>query len=145
MRNVYYSTVFEAPVETVWAVIRDFNGWPAWLAVLNSSTIEDNRPSDSVGCIRTLDVDGGTARERLLGLSDHFHTITYSVEESSIPMHDYVATIRLLPVTDGERTFAEWTGTFGAAPELEADIADSISSMVYESGFAGVRKLLGDR
>lgn len=142
MCNVSYSTVFEAPVEAVWGIIRDFNGWPAWLDVINASKIEDNRPSDSVGCIRVLDVQGGTARERLLGLSDHSHTITYSVEESSIPMTDYVATIRLLPVADGERTFAEWTGTFSAAPELEAQIADSVRTMVYEGGFAGVHKLL---
>jgi uncharacterized protein YndB with AHSA1/START domain len=145
MRNIYYSTVFEAPVEDVWQLLRDFNGWAAWLGPVNGSAIEDARPSDSVGCVRVLDVEGGPARERLLGLSDHSHTLTYSVEDAPIPMTDYVATVRLLPVTDGERTFAEWSGSFSAAPEQEAEIGDAIRSTVYEGGFAGLRKLLSER
>lgn len=123
--------------------MRDFNTWPAWLDVIEASTIEDDLPSDTIGCVRVLQVgQGETARERLLGLSDHDHTISYSVEEANIPFSDYVATIRLVPVTDGDKTFAEWSGSFQAPADQEAAIADGIGATVYDGGFAGVRKLL---
>jgi hypothetical protein len=145
MRTIYRSTVFDAPVGEVWAIIRDFNGWPAWLGVIEASVIEDGLASDTVGCVRALTVPGSVARERLLGLSDHEHTITYSVEEADLPINDYVATIRLRPVTDGGRTFAEWSGSFNGPVDQESAIAEGIGADVYESAFAGVRELLSSR
>jgi hypothetical protein len=146
MRTIYRSTVFDAPVDAVWAIIRDFNDWPSWLKIIAGSEIEGGGPSDAVGAVRALVVPpSDTARERLEGLDDHAHTITYSVlETSSPPINDYVATIRLTPVTDGDRTFAEWSGSFWSPdPEAEPAIADAIAAMVYEGGFAGVRERLG--
>jgi len=144
MRTIYRSTVFDAPVATVWSIIRDFNDWPRWLPIIGSSEIEDGLPSNAVGCVRTLRLPPeGLARERLLALDDHTHTITYAVEETtSVAMRDYVATIRLHAVTDGDRTFAEWSGSFDAAPEDEPEIAQMVGTRVYESGLAGIRERL---
>lgn len=145
MQTVHRSTVFAAPISAVWAVIRDFDGWPRWVPAIATSEIEGGGRGDVVGCVRLLTVPpDGTARERLVGLDDYAHTVTYAVEETSAPpMSDYVATIRLRTITDGGGTFAEWTGSFVAAPEDEAAIADAVAAVVYESGFAGIRALLG--
>ena len=35
-------------------------------------------------------------------------------------VENYVATLSLTPVTDGNRTFAEWQAEFDCAPEREA-------------------------
>ena len=38
--KVSYSTVFEQTADQVWAVIRDFNSYPVWVASVAESHIE---------------------------------------------------------------------------------------------------------
>ena len=52
--TVYISAVIDAPVERVWAVMRDYNGMPSYHPGMQHSLIEDGRPSDQVGCVRRL-------------------------------------------------------------------------------------------
>ena len=52
--------------------------------------------------------DGGAIREQLLTLSDYDFQVSYSILESPLGVDNYVATLKLTPVTDGGRTFAEW-------------------------------------
>ena len=59
--------------------------------------------------------DGGNIREQLLALSDVDHVCTYSILESPLPFTNYVATLRLTPVTMAEATFAEWEASFDVA------------------------------
>ena len=41
-------------------------------------------------------------------------------------VENYVATLKLTPVTDGDRTFAEWWAEFDCAPERERELAELI-------------------
>ena len=50
----------------------------------------------------------------------------YSILESPMGVENYVATFRLIPVTDVDHTFAEWTAEFDAAPEKEDGLVQSI-------------------
>ena len=59
MTTVSYSTVFEQSADQVWAVIRDFNSYPVWVASVTESHIEEDRSGDAVGCIRNF-VEYGT-------------------------------------------------------------------------------------
>ncbi len=69
MIRIYVSSVLDASADTVWARIRDFNALPVWHPAIADSRIENNEPSDKVGCIRHFHTrDGGTIRERLLAL-----------------------------------------------------------------------------
>ena len=54
MAKAYASAVIDAPVETVWSFVRDFNGLPNWHPAIVRSEIEDGRDADSVGCIRSF-------------------------------------------------------------------------------------------
>ena len=113
MINVYTSSVIDAPADTVWARVRDFNGLPQWHPVIADSRIENGEPADRVGCIRHFHTrDGGMIRERLLALSDYDYSCTYSILESPMGVENYVATLKLTPVTDGARSFAEWSAEF---------------------------------
>ncbi len=47
---------------------------------------------------------------------------------------NYVATLKLTPVTDGGRTFAEWWAEFDCAPEREGELAQSIGQGVFQDG-----------
>jgi hypothetical protein len=73
-------------------------------------------------------------RERLLTLSDRDHICTYTILESPFPINDYVSTIQLLPVTDTNQTYAQWTGEFNCAPDLERELINTIRG-VYQGGF----------
>ena len=79
MIRLYVSSVIEASAEAVWARIRDFNGLPLWHPGIADSRIENNEPSDRVGCIRHFHTrDGGMIRERLLALAAHARVVTAS-------------------------------------------------------------------
>ena len=144
MAEVYVSTVLHAPPERVWRVVRDFDGLPGWVPAVVDSRIEGGGPADRVGCVRAFRLaDGGALRERLLALSDYDYACTYSILESPMPVEGYVATVRLLPVTDGNRTFAEWSARFDCAPADEADLCEAIGEGVFRAGLDALKSRFG--
>lgn len=144
MARVFISSVIGAPPDQVWKRIRDFNGLPSWHPAIRESQIEGGEPSDKVGCVRDFYLQNGDRiRERLLGLSDYDMFCTYSILESPMPLENYVSTIRLTPVTDGDRTFAEWTAEFDCAVEAEADLVDGIGNNVFQAGLDSLKRHFG--
>jgi len=142
--KVYVSSVVDAPAERVWERIRDFNAMPKWHPGIADSRIEGNQPADKVGCIRNFRLrNGDRIREQLLGLSDYDMFCTYSILESPMGVENYVATLRLTPVTDGQRTFLEWTAEFDCAPEREAELVSNIGTGVFQAGFDALKRQFG--
>jgi len=86
--------------------------------------------------------DGSELRERLLTLSDLEQTLSYCLLDTPVPLFNYVAHIRLLPVTDGDRTFWEWRCTFTTRKGMEEEMRRMVSEEIYEAGFAAVRARL---
>ncbi len=143
MIRVTRSAVIDAPIERVWAVLRDFNSHTAWHPVVAESEIEGGEPSDQIGCVRRFTLrDGNRIREQLLALSDRDHISTYCILDASVPLRRYVATLQLKRVTDGERTFWHWQSTFDVPPGRERELADMVGAGVYEGGFEGLRAYL---
>lgn len=144
MARVYVSSVVPAPAAKVWDRVRDFNGLPKWHPRVRDSRIEDALPSDKVGCVRNFNLQNGdNLREQLLGLSDYDMFCTYSILESPMPLWDYIATIRLTPITDGERCFIEWTAEFSCAPADESDLVGGIGGDVFQGGFDALKRHFG--
>jgi len=140
MAKVYASAVIPAPASAVWSLVRDFNGMPKWTKFVAESRIEHNLPPDKVGCIRSFRLtNGGRIRERLLALSDYEMSCTYSILESPMGVENYIATLRLIPVTENDHTFAEWTAEFDAAPEREDKIAEDIGRDVFAAGLGALK------
>ncbi len=136
MARVYTSSIIDAPVAKVWERVRDFNALPRWQPGHRDSRIENGEPSDRIGCVRDFTCRMATASaKRLLGLSDYDYFCTYSILESPMPLTDYVATLRLTPVTDGDRTFAEWTAEFDCAAEVAEELVGNIGQNVFQAGF----------
>lgn len=143
MARVYVSSVIDAPVTKVWERVRDFNALPRWHPAIRDSRIENGEPSDRVGCVRDFHLQNGDRiRERLLGLSDYDYFCTYSILESPKPLENYIATLRLTPITDGDRTFAEWSAEFDCAPEVADDLVDGIGANVFQAGFNALKRSL---
>ncbi|MYC15348.1 MAG: SRPBCC family protein [Gemmatimonadetes bacterium] len=141
--NVFVSSVLDASVDAVWEKIRDFNALPEWHPAIADSHIEGGESSDSVGCIRNFNLhDGGNIREQLLTLSDVTFTCTYSILESPMSVEDYVATLSLTPVTDGNRTYIQWTAEFGCPADEEEELVDFIGNGVFQGGFDSLKGIL---
>jgi uncharacterized protein YndB with AHSA1/START domain len=143
MPRVYVSSVIEAPAAKVWEKVRDFNALPRWHPRIRESRIENGEPSDKVGCVRDFRLQNGDRlREKLLGLSDYDMFCTYSILESPMPLSDYIATLRLTPISDGDRTFIEWTAEFECAADAAADLLEGIGSNVFQAGFDALKRQL---
>ncbi len=144
MARVYVSSVIGASADSVWERVRDFNGLPKWHPRIRDSRIEDALPSDKVGCIRSFHLQNGDLiREKLLGLSDYDLYCTYEILESPMPLEDYVATLRLTPITDGDRCFIEWSAEFSCDPKNENDLVNGIADDVFQTGFDALKRHFG--
>lgn len=140
MAKVYVSSVINAPAGDVWARVRDFNALPNWHPRIAESRIENGEPPDKIGCVRNFKLASGeTLREQLLGLSDYDLFCTYAILEGPMPLTDYIATLRLTPVTDGDRTFIEWSAEFNCAPENETELVDGVGEGVFQGGFDALK------
>jgi uncharacterized protein YndB with AHSA1/START domain len=143
MPRVFVSSVIDAPVARVWERVRDFNGLPRWHPRIRDSRIENGEPADRIGCVRDFHLQNGDRlREKLLGLSDYDMFQTYSILESPMPLTDYVATIRLTPITDGDRTFIEWTAEFECDEKDAEDLVRGIGQNVFQAGFDALKRQL---
>jgi NADPH:quinone reductase-like Zn-dependent oxidoreductase len=143
---VIRSAVIEAPIERVWAVLRDFNSHHRWHPAVARSQMENDLDGDVVGGVRRFSLaDGAELREQLLNLSDRDYTITCSILDSSLPLFDYVATVRLKPVTDGNQTFWDWRSQFRAPDDRAAELENLVGRQIYEAGFTGLRTFLAEQ
>lgn len=143
LQSVTRSAIIDAPIERVWAVLRDFNSHDRWHDVVAESRIEGGESSAQVGCVRSFSLaDGNRIREQLLSLDDRAHVSRYCIVEATIPLERYVATVTLKRVTDGDRTFWHWHSTFATPPGRERELAAMVAQGVYEAGFANLRRYL---
>ena len=141
MIRVYTSSVLDAPADAIWQIVRDFNGLPSWHPAIAESRIEAGAPSDRIGCVRNFRLrDGGVIREQLLTLSDFEYECTYSILESPMGVDNYIATLKLTPITDGNRTFAEWSAEFDCAPDRERELTQLIGQGVFQGGFDALKQ-----
>jgi NADPH2:quinone reductase len=144
MVAVRRSTVIDAPIDQVWAILRDFNGHERWHPAVAESRIEEGRAGDEAGCVRRFKLnDGAELREQLLRMSDRDHSFSYCILTSPIPLIDYVATVNLKPVTDGDRTYWEWSSTFAAPEGRETELAALVGDGIYEAGFGAIQAMFG--
>jgi len=144
MVKIVKSTIMEAPVEAVWEVLRDFNGHDQWHPAVADSYIERGLPSDRIGCVRRFHLaDGSELREQLLTLSDIDMAFSYCLLDTPIPLLNYVAHVRLVPVTDGDLTFWHWESRFDTPPGREEELKKQVGEQIYERGFQAVREFMG--
>lgn len=145
MARAYASIILKAPVETVWSMVRDFNGLPNWAPAVARSKIEAGLDADVVGCVRSFHThDGGHIRERLLMLDDADYCFSYNFEKPAFPVKNYVATLRLYPVTHTDQTFAEWEATFDEAPGDEGKYERIVSRDVFASNWANLARIIAE-
>ena len=120
----------------MWSRIRDFNGMPQWHPAIADSRIENNEPADQ----RRLHPPLPHARRRhdpraaagAVGL--RLFSCSYEILESPMGVDNYVSTLKLTPITDGGRSFAEWSAEFDCAEGRERELTELIGNGVFQGG-----------
>jgi len=137
------SCVIDAPIEAVWKTIRPFDSLAVWHPYVAACTIEDGQSRDQVGCIRRIVLrdGGGIVRETLLALSDRDRSIVYDIIESPMPVENYVATLSLREVTEGNKTLAHWCVEFDTPEDRREDMIAMLQD-IFRSGLLRLHELL---
>jgi NADPH2:quinone reductase len=148
MVEVRRSTVLNAPLEAVWEILRDFNGHESWHPAVAASRLEEDASGDLIGAVRDFRLaDGSRIREQLLALSDRDTSFAYCILEASVPLRNYVAEVRLRPVTSDRTCLWQWRAHFDASAADREQLSRFIAQDIFEAGFRAVRVMLerGDR
>ena len=143
MIKVVESCVFEAPIDTVWNLIRDFNGHESWHPGIDTSSIESKRESDEIGCVRAFYLkDGSMLREQLLTLSDQSFEYQYCLLNTPIPLFNYISQVQLKPITVTQTTYCEWRGQFDTPKDKSNELSELVRENIYKAGFEAIRQEL---
>ena len=117
MAKSSYSTVFDHPAAEVWGAVRAFDQY-SWADRDLSAVMEEGAPGDAVGGVRRVQSPGASLRQRLLAHSDVDRSYSYEFCDSApFPVRNYVATLRVTPIVDGDWAFVDWSATFDCAAE----------------------------
>jgi hypothetical protein len=142
--KVVRSTVLKAPVDAVWDVLRDFNGHDRWHPAVATSQMERGESSDRVGAVRRFRLqDGSELREQLLTMSDLEQSFSYCLLDTPIPLFNYVAHVRLFPVTDEDWTMWEWESRFDTPKGRDKELAELVGNDIYVAGFKAIAEHIG--
>lgn len=135
------SVVVDADPDTVWALVRDFNGLSTWFPALPASVIEDDRPADQVGCVRRFGDDEDSAREKLTALDDVARSYTYTLVSGPFRVTGYLATVRVTPIHDGTtpRSVVEWSNTYECDPADADGLATTFADHIFGPALASLR------
>jgi len=141
MAKSYASTVIDAPADEVWARIRDFNGLADWHSgMVATSEIEEGKAGDQVGGVRSFTLTNDAhLREKLLAHSDQERSYTYDFQKDPFDVDNYLATIRVTPVTDGNRSFVEWWTTFDCDRDKIGYWENFFATEVFQGGFDALK------
>ncbi len=144
--HVAQTIVIKAPVDTVWAASKDFDGLAKWHPALEKDEIVKGT-NNVPGAVRSLSLKGGgTIREQLLAFSEPTHSFKYKILESPLPVTSYVSTFT---VKAGKENTAivHWAGTFkrknsadNPPDDQTDDAAKKVITGIYSSGLANLKK-----
>ena|SRR3989338_8646193 len=147
--RVYRSGIINAPLASVWSTIQNFNDLPKWTGVVASSSLENNRQDNSIGCVRVVNLlnphptDSRPIREELISYNVRTHSFTYKIVDGPIPFEyfkEYYATVTLFEVTDTNQTFLEWKSEF-YAPQGTGEKYEQFAGAVYMKGINSLKTM----
>lgn len=146
--KVVETITINAPVDKVWAAVKDFDSLNKWHPAIAKDEIvtgTNNKP----GAVRALSIkDGPVIKEKLLAFSDATHSFTYKFVDTPFPIKDYVSRLHVIANKDGT-TLVRWSSTFKRKnpadnpPDAESDAAGvKLITGVYQGGLANLKKQL---
>ena len=141
MVTVFETSVIDAPIDKVWEVVRGFQNLVNWHPAIAKIEIENGLDPNTIGCIRNFYLqDGENIRETLLAYSELDYTFSYDMLTTGLGLFDYISTMELRPITDGNRTYIQWSADFTTDVGKEKEKADMVGNGVFQGGFAALKE-----
>ncbi len=114
MGTCYNTAVVNAPIEDVWAKIKDFHDLSWAEGVVEKVDTIGDTPGTVPGAKRILN---DSFHETLLSVEDDSCSLCYSIDDGPGPVarglvNNCIGVVRLAPVTDADGTFVEWSSSF---------------------------------
>ena len=145
-QKVTETVVIDAPAETVWAAIGNFQDM-SWHPAVTSQEGQGGNTPDSA--TRKLALQGGGVLEEILTkYSAEDHSYSYRIEKVDVkvlPVNNYSSTITVGDAGGGKST-VEWRGAFyrgflnnDPPPELNDDAALKAVSGLYRGGLDALK------
>ncbi len=146
--HVTETVQIKAPLNKVWAVVKDFDGLAKWHPAIASDELTSGS-NGSVGAGRKLTLkNGAVVMEKLTAYDDAGHSYHYIITESPLPVTHYSAALTVRAGKDG-MTDVVWSGSFKRKnasenpPEAESDEgAVKLIKGVYRGGLDNLKKML---
>jgi hypothetical protein len=121
--------------EPLWARLADFPSWRTWLSRVSGSTMAPG-PTHSPGATRIVGpVDSPRVHEVLLAVDAREYTLSYGVAEEpvwAVPARNYVATVRLIPLTGRPATVVDWSSRYDCDRGDEKRINELLEQLYRE-------------
>lgn len=137
MAKVSVSVPLNVSPEKLWEMIGGFNALPDWHPAVEKSELDEE------GQVRRLSLaGGGTMVERLQKIDNNERVYSYSIEDSPLPVSNYISTIRVREDGDGKHSVVEWTSDFAPAGMSETDAMKAVQG-VYQLGLDNLKKMFG--
>ena len=143
--RVFASIVIDAPADKIWSVLRNFVGLTVWSQAVSAAHITNEKAPDQVGAIRHLEiVDGSVFLETLVAFSDEAMTLKYDIVEGPIPVTDYVATMQVYQVTEGDMSYVTWGAEFDT-PDDQVDLMrEVVGGQICADGLKALKTYIED-
>lgn len=139
------SIVIDAPIEKVWAVVKDFDKISTWHPDVTSSKGDGKNESDGM---RTLTLSDGDIVESLDYYSETDHEYIYRLKTENtdaLPASSYTLTFKL--TAEGDETLVNWKGRAyrgdtGNSPIEKLNDASVIKVMsaFFKNGLKGLKE-----
>jgi len=139
--RVWESTVIDAPIGTVWGLVRPLSF--SYMPTVATSTIEGTHNGSEVGSVHVISYKDKTVQKlRLTELSDSKYCVSWDLVESLPAHHTSGAsyTVRLRSVTAGNLTFVEWLADFSKDVSTEAMVDASFKAREHFKSIAATSK-----
>jgi len=139
--HVTETVEIKAPLDKVWATVKDFDGLTKWHPGFASDELISGS-NGKAGAMRKLTIkDGPVVTERLLAYDEAKHSFRYTITESPLPITHYTSTVSVRAGGTG-MTKVTWGGSFNP-PEAESDAGvTKLIKGVYRGGLDNLKKLL---
>ncbi|MGB4811482.1 MAG: SRPBCC family protein [Methylophilaceae bacterium] len=138
--------MIKADPAKVWALVKDFGNIQAWHPGVASTKLE--KKGDET--FRTLTFkNGGHVYEKLTSIDDASMKIKYEIEEGTLPLTDYYATMTVEKGDKAGESKVTWVGRFYRLYKLNPPIpegqddATAVKAIegIFDSGLANLQKV----
>lgn len=118
-----------APADQVWDLIRDFGGIDRY-----TPGVDVTCDGEGEGAVRTIAMGGASIVERCEKRDDDAKVLQYSIQESPLPLSNYLSTMKVSG--SGDSSTLEWSATFDSDNE---EMASQIVAGIYDGGIKAIQ------